>query len=201
MWWSRFRARFDGGFGGFLPFWLVGFWFRVGFCLSIVYKILKQNNLLKTRAVKKYKLTSFHCELNMSFRSGFVKHKCQSGQKLKRKNWRLKMVNHTSNMNLIYSPYLLLAIPLLNFWNEGLLSAKIDGFLSGISISLSNATLQANNVDCFDSEICQLPCPWCEIFWANMNHLNVVFQKNPPNHHWFWVQLFYLVDFCSQKVR
>ena len=124
MWWSRFRARFDGGFGGFLPFWLVGFWFRVGFCLSIVYKILKQNNLLKTRAVKKYKLTSFHCELNMSFGSGFVKHKCQSGQKLKRKNWRLKMVNYTLNMNLIYSPYLLLAIPLLNFWNEGLLSAK-----------------------------------------------------------------------------
>ena len=69
-------------------------------------------------------LTSFHCERDMSFRSGFVKHKCQSGQKLKRKNWRLKMVNHTSNMNLIYSPYLLLAIPLLNFWNEGLLSAK-----------------------------------------------------------------------------
>ena len=36
MWWSRFRARFDGGFGGFLPFWLVGFWFGVWFCLSIV---------------------------------------------------------------------------------------------------------------------------------------------------------------------
>ena len=103
----------------------------------------------------------------MSFRSRFVKHKCQSGQKLKRKKWRLKMVNSTLNMNLIYSPYLLLAIPLLNFWNEGLLSAKSMVFLGGISISLSNDTSQANNVDCFDSESCQLPCPWCKIFRAN----------------------------------
>ena len=31
-------------------------------------------------------------------------------------------------MNLIYLPYLLLAIPLLNFWNEGLLSAKSMAF-------------------------------------------------------------------------
>ena len=107
------------------------------------------------------------------------------------RNWKGEMMTEIDKLCMRYELDLLTISPSSNTIAKLLkwrfTFRKIDGFLSGISISLSNTTLQANNVDCFDSEICQLPCPWCEIFWANMNYLNVVFQKNPPNHHWFWV--------------